>query len=211
MTCWRGWQHGFAAGPETPSDLDTGGTVEAELDGLLELVGAVRLGVAATFTEPGELGERIWATCRHPRVHLSLESAERAGAEWVELLQLSDVPSPLPDRESRAAVSGLTRLEVLAMARCGLGAEALELDLSRLGRLRSLDLSENSFETVPRDILVCSALAELYLDDNPVLDVRLLTDPDVLPRLSYVGLSRTDLSKAALAELSRSRPDLVVG
>lgn len=204
-------EQGYEAGPNTPPDLDTGGAIEADLDRLVELIGAVRAAVAAVFTEPGALGERIWATCRWPRVHLSLATAERAGGDRVELLHLGDLPRRSPDWLRRGVVADFPNLRVLALGRSSLGPGALGMDVRRLDRLESLDLSENAYETIPREVLGCAAVRELYLDGNPLHDVSALHDPAVLPQLTYLGVLRTDLTGPAVRRLERARPGLVVG
>ena len=204
-------ERGFAAGPDIPPGLDTGGRIESELDRLVELVNAVRAAVAATFTEPGALGERIWAMCDQPRVHFSLGTAAQAGAGHVELLQLGDLPRASRDWVQRGAVARYSKLRVLSLSHADLGPRAVGIRLDALMALQSLDLSQNRFEAIPSEALGCAALEELYLDQSPVHDVSPLHDPAVLPRLRYLSVIQTDLTDASIRRLIEARPDLGLG
>jgi hypothetical protein len=204
-------ERGFEAGPDIPPGLDTGGRIESELDRLVELVNAVREAVAVTFTEPGALGERIWATCEQPRVHFSLGTAALAGPGQVELLQLGDLPRASRDWVQRGTVARYRNLRVLSLSHADLGPRAVGIRLDDLMMLQSLDLSQNRFEAMPPDTLGCGALEELYLDQNPVHDVSPLHDPAVLPRLRYLSVMQTDLTDASVCRLTESRPGLGLG
>jgi len=201
---------GFVADAFTPRDLRVPERLRADVESLRDQVARVRAAVAATFTGPGALGERIWATTLWPRVHLALASALDAGPEEAQIVSLGDLPPTSADLIHRSELAGLTGLRSLGLYACGLSGRELGLTLETLPALASLDLSDNDLEVMPRELADAVALEELHLDGNPLAEVGLLLDPDVLPALAYVDLGQTDITDATLRKVRSARPALVV-
>jgi Leucine-rich repeat (LRR) protein len=68
------------------------------------------------------------------------------------------------------SLSGLCSLEVLGLRACNLREGALPEDIGWLSSLRSLDLSQNNFVSLPKSIYQLSELEMLVLEDCTMLE-----------------------------------------
>jgi Leucine-rich repeat (LRR) protein len=68
------------------------------------------------------------------------------------------------------SLSGLCSLEVLGLGACNLREGALPDDIGYLSSLRSLDLSQNNFVSLPKSINQLSELEMLVLEDCTMLE-----------------------------------------
>lgn len=92
-----------------------------------------------------------------------------------------------------AGLSNLTSLEILDLH--GNNVSALPRNVDKMSRLRILNLSENSFESLPFGDLAKLPLTELLLKKNK-LSGTLIEDPvDVLPELQALDASANQLTR----------------
>ena len=197
---------GNTVGPDTPPRLRTG-TPEVLLARMFALVERARRAVGSTFVGPEALPDQTWATCRFPRVYMTLPSPDLTAPEEVELIHLGDLPPRVAEWQHRARLVSYVNLQVLTLFNMQLGRHPLGIDLAQLHKLRCLDLRENGFHAVPAAVLESPSLRWLDLSANP-----LTTLPDLasLPELAFLGISETRIPKGTIAALRQQRPDLTI-
>jgi len=198
---------GCAPDPATPPRLRDGEAVEAQVARLFALIERTRRAVVQAFTGPQAIPDRLWATCRFPRAYLMLPSPALAPAHEVEFIHLGDLPPSTDEWRHRARLVEYPELKSLTLFNMQLGRHSLGIDLAQLRRLQCLDLRENGFEQVPREVLQCPSLRWLDLSDNPLGSLPDLTS---LPELAFLGLRRTRVSNSTIAALRRQLPNLTI-
>ena len=83
------------------------------------------------------------------------------------------------------SLSGLCSLEVLGLSACNLRDGALPEDIGCLSSLRSLDLSQNNFVSLPKSINQLSELEMLVLEDCTMLE----SLPEVPSKVQTINLN----------------------
>jgi hypothetical protein len=198
---------GAPVGPAMPNVLPADPTIETQSARLFPMVERARRAVARAFPDSHGRPDAIWATCRFPRTYMTLPAPDFASADEVEIMHLGDLPPRAPEWAERGRVVRYPKLRVLRMFAMRLGPAGLSVDLARLGSLQALDLSQNGFDSVPPEALHCRSLEWLELGENPI---EALPDFASLPALQFLGLAETRVPPAAIDNLRRARPDLVI-
>ncbi|WP_129674662.1 leucine-rich repeat domain-containing protein [Candidatus Chloroploca sp. Khr17] len=185
--------------PHLPKGEDVANTV----DELYQYVVGIREVGAQIFTGPADLPEYLFCTCAFPREYRGLPGPDLVSPDEVELLHMGDMPAHVQDWKQRRQIEQFSRLRHLTLFHSPLSHEPLGIALEKLPLLQGLDLRESGLTYLPDPILQCSQLTFLMLNDNPLVQLPDLTG---LPKLRYLGLARTGLSRRQVAHMRTQLP-----